>query len=218
MLQEIKSISSLTSSNVLTQQTILSNPAVEGLKLDLKHTVQPAGPIGTKVTLQLSQPALVATTTLDVFSGPVLTADVAARFRDIQIGGEIGYDVAKGTLDKYTAAISLDRAREKVVLQALTGLRSFQAAYFQRFTDQIEVAYKATWNGKLPNLGMEVGAKYYLLGGGFLKAKLDNVGRLGLAFATELRSGVQLILGASIDTAKLEENAHKFGLQLSYSA
>jgi voltage-dependent anion channel protein 2 len=65
---------------------------------------------------------------------------------------------------------------------------------------------------------MEVGAKYYLLGGGFIKAKLDNAGRLGIAIASDLRPGMQLTLGASVDTNKLAENNHKVGLELSYSA
>jgi hypothetical protein len=65
---------------------------------------------------------------------------------------------------------------------------------------------------------MEIGAKYLLSGGGFIKTKLDNNGRLGLALASELRTGMQLTLGASIDTAKINENTHKFGVELNYSA
>jgi voltage-dependent anion channel protein 2 len=65
---------------------------------------------------------------------------------------------------------------------------------------------------------MEVGAKWNLIGGGFIKAKLDNVGRLGLALASDLRPGVQMTLGATVDTQKLNDNAHKLGLELVYSA
>lgn len=65
---------------------------------------------------------------------------------------------------------------------------------------------------------MEVGAKYYLLGGGFVKAKMDNSGRLGMSIASDLRPGMQVLLGASVDTNKLSENSHKFGIELSYSA
>lgn len=67
-------------------------------------------------------------------------------------------------------------------------------------------------------MAMEVGAKYYSNGGGFFKGKIDNTGRLGLAVASDLRPCMQLILGASIDTNKLAENNHSFGLQLNYSA
>ena len=47
---------------------------------------------------------------------------------------------------------------------------------------------------------------------------MDNVGKLGVAFASDLRQGVQLTLGASIDTNNLAENKHKVGLDLVYSA
>lgn len=98
----------------------------------------------------------------------------------------------------------------------MTGCKSFNAAYHQRFADNLEVAYKSFWSPKA--LAMEVGAKYYLVGGGFVKAKLDNAGRLGLSIASDLRPGMQLLLGASVDTNKLNENNHKIGLELSYSA
>lgn len=103
-------------------------------------------------------------------------------------------------------------------LSSLTGFNTFNASYYQKFNDQVEIAYRANWNNKLSNLAMEVGAKYLLVGGGFVKTKLDNTGRLGVALASDLRPGMQLTLGASVDTTKLAENNHKFGVELNYSA
>ena len=104
------------------------------------------------------------------------------------------------------------------MIQALTGFNVLNGCYYQKFNDQLEVAYRASWSMKLPNVTMEVGAKWNMIGGGFIKAKLDNVGRLGLALASDLRPGVQVVLGATLDTAKLDDNAHKLGLELTYSA
>ena len=100
----------------------------------------------------------------------------------------------------------------------LTGCKSFNASYFQKISDQLEVAYKAFWSTKSPAMSMEVGAKFNLQGGSFVKAKIDNNGRLGVALANELRPGMLLTLGALLDTNKLQENAHKFGVELNYSA
>lgn len=172
----------------------------------------------TKACVELNQGCLLTSSTVDVLRGPLLTTDLATRFRDVQLGGEIGYDAAKGTLEKYSLAIALDRPREKAILQALTGFKTFTGSYFQQVNDQLEVACRASWNSKVSNLTMEVGAKWYMLGGGFLKAKVDNVGRLGLALASDIRPGVQAVLGATIDTAKMNENAHKLGLEITYSA
>lgn len=167
--------------------------------------------------VELNQGFFVTSTTVEALKGPVVTSDMAARFRDFQLGGEASYDVAKGGLEKYSVSLSLDRSREKAVFQALTGFRAFSATYYQKFNDQLEVAFRSTWSAKVPTVGMEVGAKYYLLGGGFLKAKLDNAGRLAFALASDLRPGVQITLGATVDTAKLNDNNHKLGLELVYS-
>jgi voltage-dependent anion channel protein 2 len=100
----------------------------------------------------------------------------------------------------------------------LTGCQSFNASYFQKLNEQVEVAYKAFWSTKCPAMIMEVGAKYNVGPGSFVKTKIDNSGRLGIAIANELRPGMQLTMGALLDTNKLSENAHKFGLELNYAA
>lgn len=74
-----------------------------------------------------------------------------------------------GQLQSYTVGVSLDRPREKISLQAINGINSFLATYHQRFNEQVEVAYKAEWNANASALAMEVGAKYNLFAGGFLK-------------------------------------------------
>lgn len=172
--------------------------------------------------MEVCQPTFAATTTVDLFRGPQVAGDLALRFRDVQFGGEVGFDLSKGTLDKYTLSVALDRPREKVVLQALTGFSSFAATYYQKFNEQVEVAYKATLNAKIQSVAMEVGAKFNLQGGNssgaFIKTKLDNQGRLGVAFCNELRPGVLLNLGSTVETTKLGENVHKVGLELTYSA
>jgi hypothetical protein len=163
----------------LTQQFVVANAVLDGLKLDVTGTLQPNGTNSTKANVELNQGCFLTSTSIDIFRGPVLTTDLATRFRFLQLGGEVGYDVSKGTLDKYSVSLAIDRPREKMVLQALTGFKTFTASYFQKFNDQLEVAYRSSWNAKVPSLTMEVGAKWNLIGGGFIKAKLDNVGRLG---------------------------------------
>lgn len=171
--------------------------------------------------LEIAQPVFVTTSSFELAKSPVIWTDVSTRYADFQLGGEVGYNMNSHKIDKYSVALSLDRPLEKFTVQALTGFKAFTATYHQRFNEQLEVAFKANWSGKAAATsatGLEVGAKYFLAGGGFVKSKMDSFGRLGLAFATDLRSNVQLILGATIETTKLKENVHKFGLELSYSA
>jgi voltage-dependent anion channel protein 2 len=156
---------------------------------------------------------------LDVFKGPLLSADLATRFQDIQLGGEVTYGASSNAIESYSLGLSLDRPKEKYSMQALNGLSVVNVACFQRLSDQLETAYRASWDAKAGSLGMEVGAKLYLANGGFFKTKVDNLGRLGLALASEVNRGLVATLGASLDLNKLQEgDAHKFGIDLTYSA
>jgi len=246
LIVDCTSISSLSSSNVLQQQIIFKNPLVEGLKIDVTQIFNSNLNSSTLVGMQLSQPSFVSSASLDLFNGPTMLSDLSTKFHDFVIGAQVTYKT-KGSLpgsisgslplekascsslEKYSLAIGLDRPREKILLQAQCGLKALTASYLQKFNEQLEVAYRTTWNsnGNKPftfnfkeggQLNMEVGAKYNLIGGGFIKAKMDNLGKLGLAFSSDLRTGVQLVLGAQIDTMKLNENVHRFGLHLNYSA
>ena len=99
------------------------------------------------------------------------------------------------------------------------GANELGLTFFQKM-DKLELGYKVDWNRKIAgSLSMALASKVYLNGGAFLKAKLDNFGKLGLVYSTPLESsGSQSIaLSAIIDTTKLDENVHKFGLSLSFS-
>lgn len=115
---EAKASTTLNSSSLLTQQVTLCNAVLEGLKLDVVGTMQGVNNKNTKVSLELVQPAVFASASVDVFRGPMLGADLAARVRDFLIGGEVGYDIRQGKIEKYSAAVAFDRPREKIVVQA----------------------------------------------------------------------------------------------------
>ena len=102
---------------------------------------------------------------------PTVSAEIATRLRDVQVGADVQCRPLSRSIESYSVGVSLDRAREKISVQALTGFSTFVASYHQRFNEQLEVAYRATWDAKTTGLGMEVGAKYALFNGGFLKVR-----------------------------------------------
>ena len=119
------------------------------------------------------QPTFYASTYVDILRGGVLNTDISTRIRDFQLGGDFSLSPSTGQLQSYTVGVSLDRPREKISLQAINGINSFLATYHQRFNEQVEVAYKAEWNANASALAMEVGAKYNLFAGGFLKVHYE---------------------------------------------
>jgi voltage-dependent anion channel protein 2 len=92
------------------------------------------------------------------------------------------------------------------------------ATYYQAIAQNgAQLAYRASWNRKVPNsLAMEMGAKYHLGDRNFVKAKIDNLGKLSVSYSSSLSPGVVLSLGASMDTNNFPSNAHKLGMSLVF--
>lgn len=182
---DAKSVTSLSTGNAMCQQLTLYNPLIEGLKLDLSGSLQPSGGyrcpslsllcrLGAgKLGVEWVQPTVHASTYFEglnaLSSAPLITSDISTRLRDVQFGFDFAYSPLSQSVERYSVGLLLDRPREKIALQALQGFSAFNAAYHQRFNEQLEVAYKAAWSLKTAVLGMEVGAKYNLFNGGFVK-------------------------------------------------
>lgn len=159
--------------------------------------------------------------------GPLVNTNVAVRGPFCWWGAELGYDLGKGKVEKYSVAAAFHRPDYKVVFQAYlffdssrhTGFNLFSASFFQAIPQSgLQMGYRASWNRKVPSsLSMEAGARYNLGDGkSFVKAKIDNNGKLGVSYSSSISSNVALTLGACVDTAKLSENSHKLGLSLVF--
>lgn len=114
---DCKSVTTITSNNLFTQQFLLSHPSLKGVKFDVVGSTVPQGPSTLKLGFDATQGIISASTYIDLMNGPVATASVSTKVKDFLVGADVGYDVATGRVDKYTASIALDRPREKVVLQ-----------------------------------------------------------------------------------------------------
>lgn len=114
---ELKSTATINSANVLNIQFLLSHPSFKGFKVDISGSTLPSGCSGAKVGFEAAKGCLQASSYVDILNGPLASAQLSTRVKDFLLGAEIGYDVASGKLEKYTASLALDRPREKVVLQ-----------------------------------------------------------------------------------------------------
>ena len=99
-------------------QCLFSHPSCRGFKLDVTGSCLPSGLKGFKVGFETSKSgAFLINSNVDLLNGPIANAQVSTRLKDFLLGAEAVYDISSVKLDKYTASISLDRPREKVVLQ-----------------------------------------------------------------------------------------------------
>ena len=81
------------------------------------------------------------------------------------------------------------------------------------------VAAKAIYNKPADSaVQIELVTKYLVNpeGSAFVKAKVDNYGRLALAYSHTLSKGVRVAFGGVFDTTKLDMDVHKVGVQFTF--
>jgi voltage-dependent anion channel protein 2 len=210
-----------TSANTIGAEVELADSLTKGLKLGLNGNFSPAtASKNAKASVEYKQEHLFTNLGVDVFKGPFVTADASIGVEDVVVGGEVGYNVKDGKVAKYGAVLGYTASDFAVAVHALSNFNTFSASYFHRVNGDLDVGGRAVWDRKSANatVALEAGAKYSLDQDAFVKAKVNNAGVLGLGFTQALRQGIKVSLGGSFDTARLNENAHKLGLSLTFEA
>jgi voltage-dependent anion channel protein 2 len=218
-----------TTANALNTKIELDNQIARGVKLELGTTFLPSiASKNAKIGLHYRQQAFHTRAFLDLFKGPTFTADAVVAYEGFLLGGDIGYDVMEGRLTKYAAAVGYAQSEYSATIQAHNNFKTFSAAYHHRVSPLLEAAGKASFDPKATTGGvaLEVAAKYLLDKDTFVKVylyeklmqgKINNNGIAAVSYVQNLRPGIKIGFGASIDTQRLQESAHKIGLSLEAS-
>ncbi|KAJ2635559.1 Mitochondrial porin, partial [Coemansia sp. RSA 1287] len=171
----------------------------------------------TKINYQ--QDNLFARVNVDALN-PAVTADVTISRDGALAGAELAYDLNSGAVTKTNSTLGFAGPDYMITMQGNNSLNMFQLAFYQRVTANVEAGARAVYDYKNPEGGVsaELATKYVLDKDAFVKAKVDNSGRMGLSFTQTLRPGVKLSLAGLFDTTRLQENAHKMGAALTFEA
>lgn len=209
----------ITTNNLLSLQVELENKAAKGVKLDVLAGYLPitgAKNINAKVYYKHDLAHVRAGA--DVFKGPILNMDFVAGQNGVFVGGETGYNVEKGTAIKQNASVAYFHRDFTAALHSTNSFGSYAATYYQRVNPDVEIGANVSWDSKATTnaVNLEVGTKYFLDRDAFVKAKINNQGKLGLAYTQTIKPGVKLGLAGSFDTSKLDEPAHKLGFSLLF--
>ncbi|CAG8448369.1 2155_t:CDS:2 [Ambispora gerdemannii] len=190
---------SWTTSNHLNGQLELENNVAKGLKLDIITSLQPAiGQRNAKAGVIFKQPGFHSKFYIDLFKGPIFYGDAVIGHEGFVLGGEGTYDVMDGKVTRFGVAAGYNAPEYSIALRTSNSLNSYTAAAYHRVQPDIET-----------------GAKYSLDRDTFIKSRIDNFGRLGLSYTQNLRPGVKISLGGIVETSRLNENAHRFGISLN---
>lgn len=214
-----------STTNVLRNHIELENHLTKGLKFEAISTLVPEKQAkNTLLAATFKAPSLHVRQFVDVFKGPLLTADAVIGRDGFLFGAESAYDVREKKLSRYNLAAGFYAPDYAVALHALGNLSTFSASYYHRVNSDIEASARATYDSKASNnVNLEVGTKTYLDNAAFVKAKINNSGILALGYAQALRPGVKATFGLALDTLKLasgstDASAHKLGASLTFEA
>lgn len=210
---------SWSTSNVIGAQLELQDSLLKGLKLDLVGTLLPEkGTKNAKVGFEFKQGHVYTRSSLDLFKGPTVFADATVGSNGVVVGADVAYDVSDAKLTKINAGVGYIAPLYSVSLLASNKASVYSVSYYHKVNADVEAGAKATWNKMDTGVAVEVGAKLTLDSGAFVKAKVDNIGRLGLGYSQVLRPGIKLGLGGLFDTSRLSSDVHKVGFSLSFDA
>ncbi|KAL7273976.1 Mitochondrial porin [Rhizina undulata] len=211
-----------TTANALDTKIELDNTLANGLKAEVITQFLPSTKSkGAKLNLHFRQPLFHARGFFDLLKGPSFVGDVVVGHDGFLAGAEVGYDVVDGRITRYSAAVGYSVPEYTAAITATNNLSVFATSYYHRVNAQVEAGAKATWDSKSGNAGgvvLEIATKYKLDSNAFVKARINNQGIAALAYNQLLRPGVTLGLGASIDTQRLNEAAHRVGLNFVFEA
>lgn len=211
---------SWNTANLLATKVELNDTFASGLKTEVLSNFSPAaGNKGQKVNFHFKQANFHGRIFGDLNpSGAVSTvADAVLSHEGFVVGGEVGYDVQKAAITKYSAAVGYTTATYNAAITATNSLNVFAASYYQRVNPAVEAGAKATWDAKQGSaVGLELAAKYKIDAASFAKAKINNLGIASLAYNTKVNSGLTFGIGGSFDTQKLNEAGHKLGTSFTF--
>jgi len=211
---------SWNTANLLNTKVELDNTFTQGLKAEVLSNFNPAsGNKGQKVNLYFKQPMFHTRAFFDYQPNGKLNAicDGVLGHEGFVVGGEVGYDVQKAAVTRYSAALGYTTPVYSAAVTATNSLSIFTASYYHKVNPSVEAGAKATWDSKSGStVGIELASKYKLDTLSFAKAKINDRGIASLAYNTKINSGLTFGIGGSFDTQKLNEAGHKFGTSFTF--
>ncbi|KAF2127234.1 hypothetical protein P153DRAFT_344679 [Dothidotthia symphoricarpi CBS 119687] len=211
---------SWNTANLLATKVELTDTFASGLKTEVLSNFNPAaGNKGQKLNLLFKQPNFHGRVFADYSATGAIgaLADAVISHEGFVVGGEVGYDVQKAAITKYSAALGYTTPLYNAAVTATNSLSVFSASYYQKVNTAVEAGAKATWDSKSgSNVGLELAAKYKVDPLSFAKAKINNLGIASLAYNTKVNSGLTFGIGGSFDTQKLNEAGHKLGTSFTF--
>lgn len=164
---------SWNTANLLSTKIELNDTITSGLKTEILGNFKPdSGNQGQKVNIFFKQQQFHGRVFGDLKASGAVSAiaDAVLSHEGFLVGGEVGYDVQKAAITKYSAAVGYTTPIYNAAVTATNSLSVFSAAYYQKVNTAVEAGARATWDSKSQGaVGLELAAKYKIDPASFAK-------------------------------------------------
>lgn len=153
-----------SSTNMLSTKVEMDNTLAKGLKAEVVNFFNPSkGATAFKGNLYFRQPMFHTRAFMDYAPGGNITTvvDGVVGHEGFLVGGEVGYDVQKAAVTRYSAAVGYTTPLMSAALTATNNMSIYSASYYQKVNSAVEAGAKASYDTKSSStIGMEIASKY----------------------------------------------------------
>jgi len=178
------------STNMLSTKLEMDNTLAKGLKAEVLNFFNPSkGATAFKGNLIFKQPMFHTRAFMDYAPGGNVTAvvDGVVGHEGFLVGGEVGYDVQKAAVTRYSAAVGYTTPLMSAALTATNNMSIYSASYYQKVNSAVEAGAKASYDTKSSStIGMELASKY----------RIDPLSFAKVRQMLGCRSSIQLLIFA----------------------
>lgn len=189
-----------------------------GLTTEVAATYVPNNSKSAKVNLSFVQPFFAARCIFDVLKNPSFVGNLTLAHEGTVGGAEFGYDINSGTISRYAVALGYS-AKDYSLGILINESQLTSASFYQKVSRNLQVGAKATLNPKISsNVNIEFATRYVPDETSQIKGKITDIGKLTLSYKQDIKKGITLGIGASMDALKLNEPVQKIGWSLNFTA
>ena len=193
----------------------------KGLVAKLEASTASNGGLLSKAlaTFDFKQELFTAKASYEVYQGDAHAALSTAALAGFTLGGSVDYSAQKGALTKYAAAGQFVQpeftlcAKVSEAVGKPAGM-TFAGSYFHKVSSEMQVGAELSKAMNKSDVALAFGCAYKLDKDTTVKSKVDSDGMLFGSYKAKISPMSTLTLATQIDTVKLAENNHKFGLEL----
>lgn len=215
------------------QGVVVSESWNTNAELDTELTYEPSRIQGLKLTLQSAFLAasghktgkLKASYRREYFSGegdvdmqvagPVVKASGVLMYKGWYAGYLLGYNTATAKLANNDVALGF-QGNDFTVHSSLADVQDLHTSVHHKVNSKTEVGLTTAYNLQTSNVSLGLASKYTLDDGAVLKAKVNNLGQVGVSYSQNVRDGVKLTLSSLIDGRNINAGGHKLGVALDF--